>query len=83
MKTVFAILFLTFIALTCARNYEDLKEKIKNEVEREIFEDLEEESDELENNFKKFNDAKPWTRWIRWKTIVPFIPAVIAAAGKK
>nr|ADB56984.1 arminin 3b [Hydra vulgaris] len=83
MKIVFAILFLTFIALTYARSFEDLKEEIKNEIEKEIFDDLEEESDELDNNVKKFNDAKPWRRWFRWKNIAPLIPVVIAASGKK
>ncbi|XP_065653420.1 uncharacterized protein LOC136080546 isoform X2 [Hydra vulgaris] len=83
MKTVFAILFLAFIALTYARSYEDVKEEIKNEVEKEILEDLEKETDEL--NERKINDAKPW-RWvrdIRWRKLVPFIPVVVAAVGKK
>nr|ADB56981.1 arminin 2b [Hydra vulgaris] len=85
MKTVFAILFLAFIALTYARSYEDVKEEIKNEIEKEILEDLEEESDELNDKSKEINDAKPW-RWvrrIRWRKLVPYIPAVVAAAGKK
>nr|AGN53405.1 arminin 524 [Hydra oligactis] len=85
MKAVFAILFLAFIALTYAKSYDEVKEEIKNEVEREIFEDLEEESDELDNDVEEFNDAKPWRRWrrIRWRKIVPYIPAIVKAAGKK
>nr|AGN53404.1 arminin 375 [Hydra oligactis] len=89
MKAVFAILFLAFIALTYAKSYDEVKEEIKNEVEREIFEDLEEESDELDNYVEESNDAKPWRRWrravrrIRWRKVVPYIPAIVRAAGKK
>nr|ADB56980.1 arminin 2a [Hydra vulgaris] len=81
MKTVFAILFLAFIALTYARSYEDVKEEIKNEVVKEILEDLEEESDELDDKSKEINDAKPY-RWLRnkwWRRIRPDI----RMAGKK
>ncbi|XP_065653416.1 uncharacterized protein LOC136080542 [Hydra vulgaris] len=88
MKTVFAILFLTFIAFTYAKSYEDVKEEIKNEVEREIFEDLEEESDVLDSNVRELNDAKPWRfrraiRSIRWRKVGPYVPIIVRMAGKK
>nr|ADB56977.1 arminin 1a [Hydra vulgaris] len=88
MKTVLAFLFLPFIAFTHAESYEDVKEEIKNEAEKEIFEDLEEESDALDSSVREFNDAKPWRfrraiRRVRWRKVAPYIPFVVKTVGKK
>nr|AGN53415.1 arminin 10850 [Hydra oligactis] len=79
MRSVCVVLFFTLIALTYAKNFEDVKAEIKNEVETEILKDLEEEDDELDDDVQEeTNDARPFRRFlrrIRGRKLLPYVPA--------
>nr|AGN53420.1 arminin 11167 [Hydra viridissima] len=58
MRPEYAVLFLAVIVLTYARSYEDVREEIKNEIEKDIIEYLAEDAGEFDDKAIEVNRAK-------------------------